>query len=224
MVKTAWQSLKEADIVVHIIDACVKSAVEDNKLITERLPPERPCVLVLNKTDKADRAVLMGLAQELNKNGAYAATFMISALKEDGINDLMKFLVDHVAEGPFMFPPDQASDMPQRFLAAEVTREKIFDRLHQELPYSIMVATEHWEEFDNGSVKIDQVVFVQRDNQKGIVLGKGGERLKEIGMQSRLELEQLFGRRVHLKLHVKVEENWADRPEFYSMAGMDWPD
>lgn len=223
MVKTAWQSLKEADIAVHIIDACAKGALEDNKDIAGRLQ-KGSAILVLNKTDKAEKVGLLALAKALNDTGAYSATFMISALRKDGIEDLASHLAGHLPESPFFFPADQVSDMPQRLLAAEITREKIFDRLHEELPYSALVVTDHWEEFENGSAKIDQTIYVRRNSQKGIVLGKGGSKLKEIGQAARLELEQIFERRVHLKLHVKVEENWPERAEFYRMSGMNWPD
>lgn len=147
---------------------------------------------------------------------------MISSLKEQGTKDVLKDLVARMPQGPWVFEEDQITDMPMRMMAAEITREKIYRQLHQELPYAMMVHTENWEEFDNGSVKISQLLYVQTDSQKAIVLGKGGSRIRQLGEEARLELEKFMERRVHLKLLVKVQENWAERPENYAMMGLDF--
>ena len=148
---------------------------------------------------------------------------MVSALKGEGLSDLKDFLASHLPEGPFLFPEDQMTDVPMRILAAEITREKLFDQLHQELPYAVMVETENWENFDNGSVEIDQVIYVLKDNQKGIVLGKGGSRIKKIGQDARLELEDIIGAPVHLKLFVKVKQDWTENAESLRSMGLDLP-
>lgn len=223
MVETAWNSIAESDIVLHIADAANKKTLDDNKRIADRLPPGKKSVLVLNKIDKIARPDLLALAEKLAAQASYEAVFMISALKKDGMEKLADWLAQHLPEGPYLFPEDQLSDMPARMLAAEITREKIFDLLHQELPYAIMVETENWEEFENGSVKIDQIVYVQRKNQKAIVLGKGGTQIKKIGETARRELEDILERRVHLKLFVKVEPDWPDKPEFLRLSGLNWP-
>ena len=148
---------------------------------------------------------------------------MISALNGKGAEDLADYLADAMPEGIWMFPEDQITDMPMRLMAAEITREKVYDQLHQEIPYSVFVATESWENFDNGSVKISQVVYVQKESQKGIVLGKRGAKIGKIGQDAREELEEIMERRVHLKLFVKVQEDWAERVENYEMFGLDLP-
>lgn len=222
MVKAAWDALGDADMIVHIIDASQKGAIEKNNVIIEKLPENAACVLVLNKTDLVKKPDLLGLTQDLNERFPYAATFMVSSLKGAGIEDIKKHLAENLPEGPWLFDEDQISDMPMRLMAAEITREKIFNQLHEELPYSIMVDTEEWEEFDNGSIKISQVVFVQKESQKGIVVGKGGSRVKQIGEQARKELEELFEKRIHLKIFVKVQENWAERAENYRSMGLDF--
>ena len=222
MVKAAWDALSDADAAVHIVDAAGRDPLDANEAIIERLPKDAPCVLVLNKTDKVSKPDLLALAQGFNDRFDYAATFMISSLKEQGVTDVLDYLAADLPEGPWLFEEDQITDMPMRMMAAEITREKIFEQLHEELPYDIMVNTESWEEFDNGSVKISQVVFVQKESQKGIVVGKGGSRVKQIGEQARKELEELFEQRVHLKIFVKVQENWAERAENYSLMGLDF--
>lgn len=220
MVAAAWESIKDADIALHLVDATRKNAAQENKIIAERLPGPEKSILVLNKTDKVNKPDLLALSQSMNEEFAYVATFMVSALKENGTDDLLHDLAGRMPDGPWMFPEDQVTDMPMRLLAAEITREKIFEQLHQELPYAIMVETEHWEEFDNGSVKIDQLIYVQKDSQKGIVLGKGGSQVKKIGAASRTALEDILGRRVHLKLFVKVRENWAEDPAIVRAMGL----
>ncbi|GJL85889.1 MAG: GTPase Era [Micavibrio sp.] len=223
MVTAAWGSVQDADVIVHLVDVSDKKAVAENEIISDRLQECKNCILVLNKTDRVAKPDLLALSQDLNEKLPYKATFMISALKGDGLPDLLQDIALRLPKGPWMFPEDQITDIPMRMLAAEITREKLFDQLHQELPYAVMVETENWEKFDNGSVKIDQVVYVQKDNQKGIVLGKGGTRIKKIGMDARLELEDMMGGRVHLKLFVKVKENWTENAESYQLMGLDLP-
>lgn len=210
MVKTAWDALGEADIILHLVDASHRNCIQENQIITERLSRDGRSLLVLNKIDRVKKPALLELVQNLNTQFPYDATFMISALKNKGLDDVLKYLADQLPESPLLFDPDQVSDMPLRLMAAEITREKIFEQLHQELPYSIMVETEDWEDFKDGSIKISQVIYVQKDSQKSIVVGKGGSRIKQIGETSRRELEKLFERRVHLKLFAKVQENWAE--------------
>ena len=167
-------------------------------------------ILVLNKIDLVPRSALLELSAEFNSTGIFIETFMISGLTGDGVEDLLNFLAGHASEGPWLFPEDQISDMPQRLMAAEITREKLFLQLHKELPYSLTVETESWEDRRDGSVKIDQVIYVRRDSQKAIVLGHGGRRVRSVGETARLELEAMLDRRVHLFLFVKVREKWVD--------------
>lgn len=222
MVKAAWDALEQTDVIIHIVDAGIKDAARKNQEIIRGLPEKATILLVLNKTDKVAKPDLLALSQALNTAYPYAATFMISALKNEGTADILRDLAGRVAQGSWIFEEDQITDMPMRLLAAEITREKIFEMLYQELPYAVLVETEKWENFNNGSVKIDQVIYVQRDSQKAIVLGKGGNQIKTIGAASRLELEQIMGARVHLKLFVKVQENWAERAENYALMGLDF--
>lgn len=221
MVSAALETLEDADVIVHLVDAAQSGALRENRSITEKLPQNRPCVLVLNKIDQTQKPELLALAAEMNKEHAYAATFMISALKDKGPQDLMADLAGRMPLSPFMYDPEQITDLPARIMASEITREKIFDRLHQELPYAIMVKTEGWEDFDDGSLKINQAVYVQRDSQKGIVLGKGGSQIKQIGEAARKELEEVLGRRVHLKIFVKVQGNWAEKSENFTQMGLE---
>lgn len=223
MVRAAWNTLEEGEIFLHIVDAGHSNVTEKNRIILDRLPKDKPCFLVLNKIDEVSKPDLLTISADMNALFPYAQTFMISALKGQGLEALQKALAESVSEGPWAFPEDQITDTPMRLLAAEITREKIFEKLYQELPYSIFVETENWENFDNGDVKIEQVVYVDRDSQKGIVLGKGGQQIKKIGLESRLELEKILERRVHLKIHVKLQEDWAERSEFYRMNGLEFP-
>ena len=180
-------------------------------------------MLVLNKVDSVKRDALLPLAEQLNAAGIFDRVFMISALNGDGVEDLMAYCAAHVPEGPWLYPADQAADIPSRLLAAEITREKIYLRLHDELPYSSAVVTESWKEQKDGSVRIDQTIYVEREGQKGIVVGKGGQTIKAIGEAARLELEQMFGRRVHLFLHSKVSERWGESREHYQEWGLEFP-
>lgn len=220
MVGAAYEALDESEIVMHIVDASKKNIVRHNAQLIEKFPNNKPVILVLNKTDLVSKPDLLQMTLAMNDAFDYAATFMISALKGQGLKDILKPLSAMLPEGPWLFGEDEITDMPMRMMAAEITREKIFNQLHQELPQSTMVHTESWEVFDNGSVKIDQVVVVQRESQKAIVLGKGGLRIKQIGQEAREELEKLFEMRIHLKIHVKVQENWADRPENLRLMGL----
>lgn len=220
MVGAAYEALDESDVVMHIVDASKKNMLSKNKEIIEKLKHKKTSVLVLNKADITAKPDLLTIAQEFNEEHDYAATFMISALKTKGSTDILAPLSRLLPEGPWMFPEDEITDMPMRMMAAEITREKIFNQLHHELPHSTLVHTESWDEFENGSVKIDQVIYVQRDSQKAIVLGKGGMRIKQIGMEARKELENLFDMRIHLKLVVKVQENWTERPENLRIMGL----
>ncbi len=219
MVKVAWDSFSEADIVAHIVDVSAKNVFEKNKMLIERLP--KNSVLILNKVDKVKRADLLKMTQGFNEAFPYEATFMISSLKKQGLDTVLNEFSARVPEGEWLFEEDQITDMPMRMMAAEMTREKVYQQLHEELPYAIMVETESWEEFDNGSVKITQLIYVQKDSQKAIVLGKGGSRIGQLGEKTRLELETFLERRVHLKLLVKVKENWPEHPETYQLMGLD---
>jgi GTP-binding protein Era len=223
MVSAAWAGADDADEVVLLVDATQRGLSQETRDIVERLKlARRTAILALNKIDAIPRERLLALASELNLAGDFSDTFMISALKGDGVGDLKRFLAGRVPEGPWLFPEDQASDMPMRLLAAEITREKLFLRLQQELPYSIAVETEAWEEQPGGGVRISQVIFVQRDGQKAIVLGEGGRMIKAIGIAARKELEEILEQKVHLALFVKVRENWMNDPERYATWGLDF--
>jgi GTPase len=196
---------------------------QDTMTIIERLKAGgRRAVLALNKVDLVQREKLLPLAQALHDEGIFEPLFMISAENGDGVGDLEAHLAAAVPEGPWLYPEDQLSDMPQRLLAAEITREQVFRQLHDELPYASTVETEAWEEFKNGSAKLQQTIYVQRDSQKAIVLGQGGRQIKKIGARAREELELVFDRRIHLFLHVKVREGWLDDRERYEALGLEF--
>ncbi len=223
MVAAAWQGAGDADVIVVLVDASHGRADEDSKALLARLREERrPAILALNKVDLIRRDRLLALAAALNDDAPFTDTFMISALTGDGVDDLRAVLAARLPLGPWHFPEDQLSDIPMRLLAAEITREKLFRQLHQELPYSSTVETETWEEFADGSVRIAQVIFVERDSQRAIVIGKGGTRLRSLGESSRMDLEAMLERRVHLKLFVKVRGNWTEDPERYEAMGLDF--
>ena len=225
MVAAAWQGRDEADIVMLIVDASRKKIDPDTRAIVERLSQVKgdvPCILLLNKFDQAKKDVLIKMAAELNEKIDFDATFMISALHADGTQDVMNWLVKHSPEGIWHYPEDQINDMPERLLAAEITREKLFRALYQELPYALTVETEKWEDFDNGDIKISQIIYVARDSHKAIVLGKGGSQIKKMGEEARRELCQLFECDVHLKLFVKVDEKWLEDKERYEVWGLDF--
>jgi GTP-binding protein Era len=221
MVAAAWSGAAAADIVVALVDAA-KGMDEDVRRIIDGLKKSgRNAVLALNKVDLVKREKLLGLAEALNAEGVFTDTFMISALTGDGVPDLVAHLRARLPEGPWLYPEDQLADMPERLLAAEITREQVFLQLRQELPYAAAVETESWTTFEDGSVRIDQIIYVQRQSQKGIVLGKGGRQIKAIGAAAREELEKALGRRVHLFLYVKVRE-WIDKPDYYRALGLEF--
>ncbi|WGF86524.1 GTPase Era [Marinivivus vitaminiproducens] len=222
MVQAAWQGAEEADIAVLVVDA--ERGIDKNtrRVLDGMTKLSRPCLLAINKLDKVAATTVLPLIQELNAIRPFEDTFLVSALKGDGTKDLLQALFARLPDGPWLFPADQLSDLSDRQMAAELTREKIFHKLHQEVPYSITVETEAWAEGE-GDVRIDQTIYVMRDSQKAIVLGKGGRQIKEIGQLARAELETLLGKRVHLFLFVKVRENWTDDPERYRELGLDFP-
>ena len=222
MVAAAWAGAQDADIVVLLVDA-VRGIDEDTRRIIDGLKSAgRRAILALNKVDIVKPEKLLGLAERLSQEGIFEPVFMISGLTGSGVEDLRAHLVAALPEGPWLFPEDQLSDLPQRLMAAEATREQVFLQLHDELPYASTVETDSWEEFKNGSVKISQTVYVQRDSQKAIVLGHEGGQIKRIGARARLELERLFGHRVHLFLFVKVREGWTEDRERYDAMRLDW--
>ncbi|MBV9571909.1 MAG: GTPase Era [Alphaproteobacteria bacterium] len=231
MVSAAWAGAGEADAILLLVDAPAMAAhaeglaAQDTRAIIAGLRhSKRRAALVLNKVDDMPRADLLPLAERLNDPSVFEQVFMISALTGDHVEDVAKWTAAKMPEGPWLYPADQAADIPMRLLAAEITREKLYLRLHDELPYATMVETEKWEERKDGSVKIDQVIYVERDGQKAIVLGKGGRAVKSIGEAARKELEEMLSRRVHLFLFVKVRENWASTREHYSSIGLEYPD
>ncbi|MCB1382012.1 MAG: GTPase Era [Notoacmeibacter sp.] len=223
MVSTAWSGARDADIMLFLIDA-ERGIKGDTAAILESLKEERRRkALVINKIDTVKRDSLLALAAAANAEVAFEQTFMISALNGSGCDDLMGWLAKEASPGPWYYPEDQISDLPMRQLAAEITREKLYLRLHQELPYSSHVETERWEEQKNGSVRIEQVVYVERDSQKKIVLGRKGETIKAIGQAARQEIADILEQPVHLFLFVKVRENWGDDPERYREMGLEFP-
>jgi len=223
MVAAAWSGARDADVVALVFDANRKGIDPDTRLILDGLKDfGRRAILVLNKVDVAKRPRLLELAAKFEAEGLFDRIFMISALTGDGVEDLRAFLAGAMPEGPWHYPEDQLSDLPLRLMAAETTREKLFQRLHQELPYALTVETERWQDFEDGSVKIEQTIYVQRDTQKAIVLGKSGQSIKEIRGDSQKELEELLERKVHLFLFVKVRRNWIEDPERYRDWGLDY--
>jgi GTPase len=231
MVAAAWSGAGDADAVIHLVDAAEVTerpgghASADTQSIIESLQASgRKAALALNKIDALRHERLLPLAEKLDASGVYEQVFMISALKGDGLEALSNWCEARMPEGAWLYPADQAADIPSRLLASEITREKIYLRLHDELPYATAVETEKWEDRKDGSVKIDQIVYVQRDGQKAIVLGNKGATIKKIGELARKELEEIFGRRVHLFLFVKVREDWADKREHYRDMGLEFPE
>ena len=226
MVAAAWGGAADADVIVLMVEAH-RGVTEGVDKILEGLAEigkGRTVTLAINKIDKVPTEKLLGLAQKLNESYDFAETFMISAEKGHGVEDLRRWLGSKLPEGPWLYPEDQIADLPLRMIAAEMTREKLTLRLHQELPYQMTVETETWEDRKDGSVKIDQVVYVVRDGHKGIVLGKGGETIKAIGQASRIELAEFLDRKVHLFLQVKVRPNWQDESERYSQMVLNFKD
>ncbi len=227
MVQAAWAGVEDADVILLMVEAH-RGLTEGVRAIVEGLaehlgPRRRPVALVINKIDRVRKERLLALAAEMNALYDFEATFMVSALKGDGLADLRRWLAERMPEGPWLYPEDQVADLPLRLLAAEITREKLMLRLHQELPYQLTVETEAWEEFADGSVRIDQVVYVAREGHKGIVLGRRGETIRQVGRMAREELAALLDRPVHLFITVKVRPEWERDPERYRELGLDLP-
>lgn len=223
MVAAAWGGAADADIVVLLVEAHrgITDGVEDILGRLQEIGTGRKVALAINKIDRVKAEDLLALTQELNARHPFAETFMISAERGHGCEDLRHWLGNNLPEGPWLYPEDQIADLPLRMIAAEITREKLTLRLHQELPYQLTVETEHWQEREDGSARIDQMIYVARDGHKGIVLGKRGETVKAVSKAAREELEEFLGRRVHLFLQVKVRPNWLDEAERYSEMGLD---
>jgi GTP-binding protein Era len=222
MVDAAWGGAGDADLVLLVVDAA-KGIDEDVERILERLKDARqPRLLALNKIDRVRKEELLELAAQLNARVPFAETFMISATDGDGVGDLKAYLARAVPAGPWHYPPDEITDAPMRLLAAEITREKIYNRLHEELPYQIAVETTDWKEQGN-EVRVEQTIYVERDSQKGIVVGKGAAMIKQLSMEARKELSELLQRPVHLFLYVKVREGWENDPARYRDLGLTFP-
>jgi GTPase len=223
MVSTAWSGAHDADLVCVLLDSHQGLDEAADAILTRLASVQREKFLVLNKIDLVPREKLLALAKAANDRLKFARTFMISALSGDGVDDLRRALAEAVPPGPFHYPEDQMSDAPMRHLAAEITREKIFRQLHQELPYQSTVETDSWTERKDKSVRIEQTIFVERESQRKIVLGKGGAAIKSIGAESRKEIAEILGVPVHLFLFVKVRENWGDDPDRYREMGLEFP-
>ncbi|MGH1354728.1 MAG: GTPase Era [Thalassovita sp.] len=226
MVAAAWGGAADADVIVLLIEAH-RGVTEGVERILEglaELGDNRRVALAINKIDRVKAEKLLALSEDLNARFTFTKTFMISAEKGHGVEDLRKWLAGEVPAGPWLYPEDQIADLPMRMIAAEMTREKLTLRLHQELPYQMTVETEKWEERKDGSARVDQIIYVARDGHKGIVLGKRGETIKAVSQAARADLEEFMGRRIHLFLQVKVRENWQNEAERYSEMGLDFRD
>ena len=223
MVEAAWSGASDADITVLMVDARSGLNEETEAIVRGVSNAKLSVVLALNKTDVADRAALLELSARLNSEADFERTFMISAETGDGVADLKTYLASRMPSGPWLYPEDQMADVPLRQMAAEITREKVFLRLHEELPYASTVETEQWKELRDGSVRIEQVLFVERESQRKIALGKKGQTIKAIGQAAREELQDLLGLKVHLFLFVKVREKWGQDPERYLQMGLEFP-
>lgn len=226
MVASAQESRKDADVIMLVVDASKQKLDENTKNILSGMQHEKEAgsrVLVLNKADKIRPEKLLPLAQEINGLCPFDATFMVSALKNDGTADILRWVAGRMPEGSWHYSSDMMSDMPARLLAAEITREKLFEKLHEELPYGLMVATEEWDD-DGSSIRAGQIIFVSSETHRPIVLGKNGSMIKEIGIAARREMEGIFDCRVHLNLFVKVARDWTDNPEYYQSIGLGVPE
>ncbi|HRO15417.1 MAG TPA: GTPase Era [Paracoccus sp. (in: a-proteobacteria)] len=226
MVAAAWGGAADADVIVLLVEAH-RGLIDGVQAILDSLRDKAgntPVALAINKIDRVKAEDLLGLSQRLNEAFPFVRTFMISAEKGYGTGDLLEWLAETVPAGPWLYPEDQIADLPMRMIAAEITREKLTLRLHEEIPYQLTVETERWEEKPDGSARIDQIVYVSRPGHKGIVLGKGGETIKAVGQQARAELMEFMGRPVHLFLQVKLRENWLDEAERYREMGLDFRD
>ncbi|MBM3581966.1 MAG: GTPase Era [Alphaproteobacteria bacterium] len=225
MIAAAWGGAEEADVLALVVDAEHNlDKDDDTHAIVEKLAEtaRKNVILILNKIDIADKPQLLALADRLHRSGVFSDVFMVSAQTGDGVDDLLAAFAKRVPEGPWLFPEDQVSDMPERMLAAEVVREQLYLQLHQEVPYRATVETDQWRDMDDGGVRIEQTLYVEREGQRAIVLGKGGARIKSIGQAARAELERILERRVHLFLFVKVREKWEEDPERYRAIGLDF--
>jgi GTP-binding protein Era len=226
MVKSAWDGAGDADAIVHLIDARHWTGqgdrAEDEAIIDRLKLIGAKAILAINKIDLVERSLLLGATKALFDTGVYSDVLMVSGLNGDGVDQLADLLASRMPEGPYLFPEDQAADMPSRLIAAEVTREKLMLRLHQEIPYQLTVETENWTQHDDGAVRIDQMIHVSRDGHKSIVLGKGGQTIRDIGTAARKELTEILGRPVHLFLRVKVSERWQENRERFSAIGLDF--
>ncbi|WP_421791774.1 GTPase Era [Hyphobacterium sp.] len=236
MVKSAWTGADDADGIVHVIDAEAQDRVangqgdgadklsvkDDDRVIDGLKAASKTAILALNKIDTLERDRLLPLTERLNESGVYSETYMISATRGYGIPDLKARLAEMMPQGPHLYPADQAADIPQQLLAAEITREKVYDRLHQELPYASAVETESWRRLHDGSVRIEQRIYVDRTSQKPIVLGKGGQTIKAIGATAREEMEAVFGHKVHLFLQVQVQSGWDENRARYRAMGLEF--
>lgn len=223
MVTTAWGGAKDADVVLVLIDAERGIKGDADAMLTNLANVRQPKILVLNKLDRVKPESLLALAATANERVDFQRTFMVSALTGAGCDAILDHLAETLPVGPWFYPEDQISDLPMRQLAAEITREKLYLRLHQELPYSSHVETEKWEEKPDGSVRIEQVIYVERDSQKKIVLGHKGETIRSIGQAARKDIGEILEQKVHLFLFVKVRENWGDDPERYREMGLEFP-
>ncbi len=223
MISSALTAPKDGDMTFVLVDP-LKSHFEEHLELIEKtnFPKGSPLALVINKIDLVSKPELLSRIEAFTTAHPFDEVFLISALKAKGLDDLLTYATKTLPEGPWLFPEDQMTDMPSRLLAAEITREKVYKFLHQELPYAIHVETESWEQFDNGDVKISQIIHVSRESQKGMVLGKGGTKIREIGEAARKELSYLMGCDVHIKSHVRVTKNWSENKENYEIMGLDF--
>ncbi len=222
MVDAAWKGVRDADITALLVDAQAGLSRKVLELVEDLKKRKVRTILVLNKIDHMKRDKLLAMAETLNEKGNFSETFMISALTGDGVGDLFDHLANEVPAGPWLYPEDQMTDVSQRFLAAEIVREQIFLNLHQELPYRIAVETTQWQERKDGSVRIEQNILLERDGHKAMIIGKKGQMLKKIGEAARAEMSEVFDRKVHLFLFVKVSPNWSERPFHYREIGLDF--
>jgi GTP-binding protein Era len=223
MVTSAWGGAGDADVVALLVDAQKGVEAEVEAIVSGLSKLKAPAILVLNKIDTVERSTLLKLTADLNARFAFRETFMISALTRDGLPHLKKQFAAMMPVGPWLYPEDQVSDAPLRLLAAEITREKLFERLHDELPYQLTVETDTWKELPDGSARIEQTIYVVRDGQKKIVIGEGGRTIKAIGQAARAEIAEAAEHKVHLFLFVKVRPDWADDPERYREMGLEFP-
>ncbi len=224
MVNKAWDGAGDSDVVALLIDAQKGVREDEERILANLKDRKQKVILLLNKIDMVKRESLLALVEKISAQVEFEQTFMISAAKGDGCEDLLNYLAKEMAVGPWLYPEDQMSDLPMRQLAAEITREKLFERLHQELPYSLTVETESWKELKGGDVRVEQTVFVQRESHKKILLGKGGQTVKAVSQSARKDLQEMLEQKIHLFLFVKVREKWLDDPERYREMGLDFTD